>query len=183
VDNIETIEVKHSTTIKVSELLSKLISYKYDYLDRGIIPDLSNEFDKNLFNTFVCFIDHKNFYPYYHILKTDNRGSFVETLKLRSGGQVSFATSREGITRGNHFHTRKAERFAVIKGKALISLRKINTVEVLRFEIDGENPSFVDMPIWYTHNIKNIGKEDLYTIFWINEFFDPADPDTYYEEV
>jgi len=104
-------------------------------------------------------------------------------VKLNSGGQISFSTTVAGVTRGNHFHTRKAERFAVIKGKALIELRKIGTEEVLSFELDGENPSFVDMPIWYTHNIKNIGTEELYTIFWINEFFDPNDPDTYIEKV
>jgi UDP-2-acetamido-2,6-beta-L-arabino-hexul-4-ose reductase len=88
-----------------------------------------------------------------------------------------------GITRGNHYHTRKIERFAVIKGKALIQLRKIGTEEVLEFYLDGAEPAYVDMPIWYTHNIKNIGEEELYTIFWINEAYDPADADTYFEVV
>jgi UDP-2-acetamido-2,6-beta-L-arabino-hexul-4-ose reductase len=116
-------------------------------------------------------------------LNTDDRGSFVETVKLNSGGQISFSTTKPGITRGNHFHTRKAERFAVIKGKARIQLRRIGTDEVLNFYLDGDNPSFVDMPVWYTHNITNIGNEEVYTIFWISEFFDPNDPDTYFEEV
>jgi UDP-2-acetamido-2,6-beta-L-arabino-hexul-4-ose reductase len=104
-------------------------------------------------------------------------------VKLNSGGQVSFSTTVPGITRGNHFHTRKAERFAVIKGKARIELRRIGTDEVLSFELDGKQPSFVDMPIWYTHNITNICDEEVYTIFWISEFFDPDDPDTYFEKV
>jgi len=116
-------------------------------------------------------------------LNTDDRGSFVETVKLNSGGQVSFSTTKPGITRGNHFHTRKAERFAVIKGRAKIDIRRIGTDKVLSFDLDGNNPSFVDMPIWYTHNITNTGDEDLYTIFWINEFFDPENPDTFFEEV
>ena len=107
----------------------------------------------------------------------------METVKLHSGGQVSFSTTVPGITRGNHFHIRKAERFAVIKGKARIEIRKIGTNKILSFELDGENPSFVDMPIWHTHNITNIGKEDLYTIFWINESYNPDDSDTYFEEV
>jgi len=102
---------------------------------------------------------------------------------MNSGGQISFSTTRPGITRGNHYHTRKAERFAVIKGKAQIELRKIGTDKVLTFNLDGEKPSFVDMPIWYTHNITNAGTEDLYTIFWINELFNPQDTDTFFEKV
>jgi UDP-2-acetamido-2,6-beta-L-arabino-hexul-4-ose reductase len=99
------------------------------------------------------------------------------------GGQVSFSTTFPGITRGNHFHTRKIERFAVIKGKALIQLRKYNTSEILDFELNGDQPSYVDMPVWFTHNIKNTGEDELYTVFWINEFYNEADPDTYFENV
>ncbi len=181
--NIIQLEVPHTSAIKVSELLQKLEGFKSNYFEKGIIPDLNNTFDRNVFNTFLCYIDHNTFFPFHLKKNTDERGSFVETIKLNSGGQVSFSTTAPGVTRGNHFHTRKAERFAVIKGKALIELRKIGTTEVLSFELDGEQPSFVDMPIWFTHNIKNIGSEELYTIFWINEFFDGNDPDTYYEPV
>jgi len=117
------------------------------------------------------------------ILNTDERGSFVETVKLNSGGQISFSTTKPGITRGNHFHTRKAERFAVIKGKARIQLRRIGTDKITNFELNGNEPAFVDMPIWHTHNITNTGLEDLYTIFWISEFFDSGDPDTFFEKV
>ncbi|NQT77523.1 MAG: epimerase, partial [Bacteroidetes bacterium] len=73
--------------------------------------------------------------------------------------------------------------FAVIKGKARVNLRRIGTDEVLSFELDGEQPSFVDMPIWHTHNITNIGNDELYTIFWINEHYNPEDGDTFYETV
>ncbi|MDD3743042.1 MAG: epimerase, partial [Lentimicrobiaceae bacterium] len=139
--------------------------------------------ERNLFNTFLCYIDHASFFPFQLTLNTDNRGSFVETIKLSSGGQVSFSTTVPGITRGNHFHTRKAERFAVIKGKARIELRRIGTNKILSFDLDGQHPAFVDMPVWFTHNITNTGDEDLYTIFWINEFYDPADTDTYFEKV
>jgi UDP-2-acetamido-2,6-beta-L-arabino-hexul-4-ose reductase len=180
---INTIEVDHTSKITVSDLFKKLSGFKEDYFEHGIIPDLSDTFEKNLFNTFVCYIDHKSFYPFYLKKNSDNRGSFIEVIKIVSGGQVSFSTTIAGITRGNHFHTRKAERFAVIKGKAIISLRRIGNNEVLNFQMDGSRPSFVDMPIWFTHNIINIGDEDLYTIFWINEFFNPDDSDTYTEIV
>lgn len=168
---------------KVSELLTLLQSFRDQYYENGAIPDLSDPFERNLFNTFACYIDHSIYFPFKLKLNTDERGSFVETVKLHTGGQVSFSTTKPGVTRGNHFHTRKAERFVVIKGKATIRLRRIGTDKVLSFELDGRIPSYVDMPVWYTHNITNVGDEDLYTIFWINEFFDPADPDTYFEKV
>ncbi len=180
---IETIQLQHTTEVKVSVILKALESYKADYFEKGEIPPLNTSFDRNLYNTFLCYIDHKSFFPFKLKLNTDQRGSFIETIKLNSGGQVSFSTTIPGITRGNHFHTRKAERFAVIKGKALIELRRIGTKEVLSFKLDGNQPSFVDMPVWYTHNITNIGEEELYTIFWINEHFNSKDPDTFFENV
>ena len=128
-------------------------------------------------------MDIPNHYPVKLVMNTDDRGTFVETIKSSLGGQVSFSTTKPGITRVNHFHTRKIERFAVIKGKARIQLRRIGTDNVINFELDGKEPSYVDMPVWYTHNITNVGDEELYTIFWINEFFDPEDPDTFFEKV
>ncbi|MDI3528165.1 MAG: UDP-2-acetamido-2,6-beta-L-arabino-hexul-4-ose reductase [Tenuifilum sp.] len=182
--NTETFHVPHTKTIKVSSILAKLNEFKSSYFENGIFPNLNDPFDRNLFNTFVCYIDHEKFFPRMLELKTDDRGSFVETVKLNSGGQVSFSTTKPGVTRGNHFHTRKAERFAVIKGKAVIELRRIGTDKKFTFELDGDrNPSVVDMPIWFTHNIKNVGNDDVYTIFWISEHFDPNDTDTFFEVV
>ena len=175
--------VPFTATKKVSEILELLKRFKIDYFENGIFPSLKDDFERNCFNTFRSYIDHKTFFPFHLTKHTDDRGSFVETVKLHQGGQVSFSTTKPEITRGNHFHTRKIERFAVIKGKARIDLRKIGTEEILSFELDGETPSYVDMPIWYTHNITNIGTEELYTIFWINEFFNPADPDTFFVAV
>ena len=180
---IESYPVSHTSTHKVSEILALLESYKEDYLVNGVFPDLTDPFKRNLFNTFVCYMDIKDHYPVKLKLNTDDRGSFVETVKLKTGGQVSFSTTKPGITRGNHFHIRKAERFAVIKGKARIQLRRIGNDEILNFDLDGSQPSYVDMPTWYTHNITNTGNEDLYTIFWISEFFNPENPDTYFEKV
>lgn len=175
--------VGHTNEIKVSEILALLNGYKSGYQDKGEIPAINNTFELNLFNTFRCYINIKEQFPVKFVQHTDPRGSFVEVIRLGVGGQVSFSTTVPGITRGNHYHTRKIERFAVIKGKALIQLRKIGTDEVLDFYLDGEEPSYVDMPIWYTHNIKNIGEDVLYTNFWINEFYNPDDADTFFEEV
>ena len=168
---------------RVTEILALLQSFRAQYFEKGIIPDLTDPFERNLFNTFLCYIDHESYFPFKLKLNTDERGSFVETVKLNSGGQISFSTTKPGITRGNHFHTRKAERFAVIKGKAKIQLRRIGTDKINSFDLDGNAPSYVDMPVWHTHNITNTGNEDLYTIFWINEPYDPADPDTFFEQV
>jgi len=180
---IEEITVQQTSTIKVSALLKALTNYRDNYFNQGEIPSLDNPFKRDLFNTFISYIDHASFFPFKLKLNTDNRGSFVETIKLNTGGQVSFSTTKPDITRGNHFHTRKAERFAVIKGKARIDLRRVGTDKVFSFDLDGNDPSFVDMPIWFTHNITNIGDEELYTIFWINEHYNPNDPDTYFENV
>ncbi len=176
-------EVPYTSTNRVSEVLKKLEDFKKLYFEGGEIPELKTAFDYNLFNTFRSYFDIKNHYPVKFTQHTDDRGAFVEVIRLGIGGQCSFSTTVPGITRGNHFHTRKIERFAVIKGKALIQLRKIDSDVVLDFYLDGEEPAFVDMPIWYTHNIKNIGEEELYTIFWINEPYDPTNADTYFENV
>lgn len=169
--------------LKVSNILATLERFKLEYLEKSIIPSLSTKFESDLFNTFRSYIDVKAHYPVKFLQHTDDRGAFVEVIRLNVGGQVSFSTTRPGVTRGNHFHTRKIERFAVIKGSATIQLRKIGTTDVLNYHLSGDEPAYVDMPIWYTHNIINTGKEELYTIFWINEFFDPEDPDTYFENV
>ena len=175
--------VPYTSTAKVSQVLNLLQISKAEYQEKGNIPSFKNIFEFNLFNTFRSYMDIKNHFPVSFAEHTDDRGSFVEIIRLGVGGQVSFSTTVPGITRGNHYHTRKIERFAVIKGKALIQLRRIGTDEVLDFYLDGNEPAYVDMPIWYTHNIKNIGDEVLYTNFWINEFYDPNDPDTYFENV
>lgn len=168
---------------KVTEILALFENFKVLYFDQGFIPELKDKNEVNLFNTFRCYIDHASRYPVKLVQHADPRGVFVETIKLGVGGQVSFSTTVPGITRGNHYHTRKIERFTVIKGQARIQLRKIGTDEVMDFYLDGNEPSYVDMPIWYSHNITNIGKDELYTQFWINEWYNSADGDTYFEEI
>lgn len=179
---IEKYEVPHTSVNKVSKILETLNRFKEEYFEKGIIPEINNSFELALFNTFRCYFSNDRF-PFMLTKNTDNRGSFIEILRAGIPGQYSYSTTKPGITRGNHYHTRKIERFAVIHGKAKIELRKIGTEEVVTYYLDGESPSFVDMPIWTTHNITNIGDTDLYTLFWINEPYNPLDPDTYFEEV
>lgn len=176
------IHVEHMAEYKVTELLEKLMGFREIYQVKGIFPDLKDRFELCLFNTFRSYIPKEHF-PVKYKKNADPRGVYVEAMKFCSGGQAAFSTTVPGITRGNHFHIRKVERFAVIQGKASIKLRKYGSDEVIEYIVDGNDPGYVDMPIWYTHNITNIGDGELLTMFWINEFYDPSDPDTYYEEV
>lgn len=178
---IERDTVPYDFEKKVTEILALFENFKALYFEQGIIPVLKDKNEVNLFNTFCGYMDFSSRYPRKLMKHEDARGMFVETAKLGIGGQVSFSTTVPGITRGNHYHTRKIERFTVIRGKAKIQLRKIGTDEVLNFYLDGNESSYVDMPVWYTHNITNIGEEELYTQFWINEWYNPEDGDTYFE--
>lgn len=184
-DNTHIRVIEHSAQIKVSEVFELLNNFSNEYFEKGTIPRFKSRFELNLFNTFRSYIDINKYFPIKFTLHTDDRGSFSEIIRVGEGqgGQTSFSTTVPGVTRGNHFHTRKIERFAVIKGEALIQLRKIGTTDTIDLYLTGDNPAYVDMPIWYAHNIKNIGSEELYTIFWINEFFDINDPDTFFEIV
>ena len=179
----ENVLIAHTDTYKVSEILKLLIRFKEKYFNNGQIPNFNNQFELNLFNTFRSYFNLNTHFPIKYKNNIDERGNFVEIIRLETGGQVSFSTTKKEVTRGNHYHTRKIERFSVIKGKALIQLRKIGSTEVFDYYLSGEEPAYVDMPIWYTHNIKNIGEDELYTMFWINEFYDSNDPDTYFETV
>lgn len=171
--------VEHS----VSELLIKLRGYRDDYLALGSFPILDTPFDVNLFNTFRSYIDHATYFPRALTSHVDARGAFFELVRCGSGGQFSFSSTVPGVTRGNHLHTRKIERFIVIGGRAIIRLRRYRSSKVLEFEVDGERPSYVDIPIWYTHNIRNVGNTELLTAFWVNEVFDPTHSDTFIEQV
>lgn len=182
-ENIQSYEVPYTSSRKVSEILALLKEFKIQYVDNGQVPKVDlNSFELDLFNTFASFIP-KDYFPRKFTKHSDNRGAFVEIMRAGTAGQSSYSTTVPGITRGNHYHTRKIERFAVISGKASIQLRKIDSDEVFEYILDGAEPAYVDMPIWYTHNIKNIGDKELITLFWINEPYNPEDADTYFVEV
>lgn len=168
-------------SISVSELLDVLWNMDANYRN-GVIPDLSDVFYLRLFNVYRSFV-FPEFYPSHPELRSDNRGSLFEFIRSESGGQAFASTTEPGITRGNHYHVGKFERFLVVKGKAIISLRRLLTDEVTSFEVSGEKPAFIDIPTLHTHNIKNIGEGCLLTLFWASEFFNPEFPDTYSEVV
>ena len=175
--------VPPSYTENVSSILEYILSFKEIYLDKGQIPKLENLFKINLFNTFRSYIDYKTFFPRKFTQKNDLRGSFYEIIKSDSRSQFSLSITEPGMIRGQHYHLRKIERFSVIKGSAVIKIRQIGTSEIIEYHVNGSEPSYVDIPIWFTHNIQNIGSDILYTTFWINEYYNPNDPDTYFENV
>jgi len=166
--------------VSVNNILKK---FHNTYVKNGAVPEIKSDFELNLFNTFRSFLYDSNFFPKKYLKYTDERGDFTELVRANTNGQFSYSSTNKGHVRGNHFHTKKIERFSVIYGKALVELRRVGTKEILNFKLDGENPSYIDIPIWYTHNIKNIGEDILYTNFWISESYDPEDADTFFEEV
>lgn len=167
--------------ISVSGLLAKLSRMAASYAGH-IIPDLRAGHDLDLFNTYRSYL-FPGKVPVAVDLKKDPRGCLFEASKSENGGQTFISSTVPGITRGNHYHTFKFERFLVIKGKACIRVRKLFSTEVNEFFVDGGKPEYVDMPALHTHNITNTGDGELLTLFWSSEIFDPANPDTYQETV
>lgn len=177
-DESESLQVRES----VKGLLKRLTAIAEAY-SRGDIPDIRSKFDRDLFNTYRSYT-FPGQAPLPLQRHADARGSFFEILRTHGGtGQSSFSTTEPGISRGDHFHRRKIERFTVLAGTATISLRKMFTNEVHKFQVTGERPVAVDMPTMWTHKITNTGTDTLYTSFWTNEIFDPTAPDTIPEPV
>lgn len=167
--------------IKVSGLLVKLQGLADSYREM-VVPDLRRPIDLALFNTYRSYL-YPRHYPVSLPLRTDPRGALFEAVKTHNGGQSFISTTKPGITRGNHYHRRKVERFLVLQGEAVIRLRRLFSDEVVEFVVDGTAPQYVDMPTLHTHSITNIGSGELVTLFWSHEIFDPAAPDTYAETV
>ena len=167
--------------IKVSELLERLNRLSRRYAD-GVVPNLDDEFDHRLFNVFRSYIPHEN-RAIDLTLHADNRGHLFEAIRADGQGQVFLSTTHPNITRGNHFHFGKVERFLVVSGKAKIRLRKVLTDDIYAYEVSGDYLQAIDIPTLHTHNISNVGDEPLVTLFWTGELFDPNHPDTYFLEV
>jgi UDP-2-acetamido-2,6-beta-L-arabino-hexul-4-ose reductase len=174
--------IKPRAELRVSQLLELLNKFKDFYYKNGMIPEIKSDTERDIYNTFITYMDETDWQRNLK-LNTDQRGSFVEVFKFEKAGQVSFSTTKPDITRGNHYHIRKNEKFCVVSGNASIKLRRIGTDKVIEYNVSGDQPAWVEMPIYYTHNISNTGDTELVTLFWINEHFNPDDPDTYYEEV
>lgn len=166
----------------VSEILALLTGFR-DLYSTGDIPDITDPLHLALFNTYrsFCFPQH---YPIAPPPRTDGRGVLVECLRGHGGqAQVFYSTTAPGATRGEHFHLRKVERFVVLQGHGEIALRQLFDNTVVRFQVTGGAPAIVDMPTMWAHSITNTGSDDLLTLFWAHEIFDPARPDTFPEPV
>ncbi|WP_206473174.1 NAD-dependent epimerase/dehydratase family protein [Dietzia sp. KRD202] len=169
--------------VAVSRVWDLLEEFHSSYALTGEIPSLTTKFRIDLFNSYRAALFPQN-YPIALVPHSDARGSFVETVRCRGGeGQASFSTTEPGVTRGEHYHLTKVERFVVIQGEARISLRKMFTDQVIDFDVNGSRPVAIDMPVGWVHNISNTGKGQLFTQFWSHELFRPQAPDTFPEAV
>lgn len=168
--------------IKLGELADIIKSFKES---RGTlnVPDMKEgSLEKKLYSTYLSYLP-KDKFSYPLKMNTDQRGSFTEFLKTEEYGQVSVNVSKPGITKGQHWHHSKNEKFLVVSGKGLIQFRDIYSDEIIEYYVSGDKLEVIDIPTGYTHNIINIGESDMVTIMWANEKFNPEHPDTYYEEV
>jgi UDP-2-acetamido-2,6-beta-L-arabino-hexul-4-ose reductase len=148
----------------------------------NIYPDLRDPFTLALFNSYRAAL-YPGGFPRPMTLNTDARGTLFEAVKGGGGGQTFLSTTLPGITRGDHFHVNKVERFLVIQGEAVIRVRKVLTGQVWEYRVSGDQPAAVDMPTLHTHSIENIGNNPLLTLFWTHDLFDPQAPDTFFDPV
>lgn len=167
--------------VTLGRIADLIQSFKEDRANRTL-PHLNDSFEKALYSTYLSFLPEDEFsYPLK--MNVDDRGSFTEFLKTPDRGQVSINISKPGITKGNHWHHTKNEKFLVVSGKGVIRFRKLEEEKVIEYFVSGEKLEVVDIPVGYTHNIENLGDTDMVTVMWVNEIFDPNTPDTYFLEV
>ena len=174
------VPVVHTITLGSIAVLIKSFRRMSENLD---VPDLSDAFTKKLYSTYLSYLPVEKFrYPLK--MNVDERGSFTEIIRTADRGQFSVNISKPGITKGQHWHHTKNEKFVVVSGHGLIQLRKIGCEEIIEFEVSGDRIEAVEMIPGYTHNIINLSEtEDLVTVMWCNECFNPERPDTYFEKV
>ncbi len=168
-------------TARLHYIVELIQSFKNSRNELGI-PDMSDPFTRILYSTYLSYLPEDGFsYPLK--MNVDERGSFTEFIRTGDRGQVSVNISKPGITKGNHWHHSKNEKFLVVKGTGVIRFRRIDADQIREYYVSGEKLEVVDIPLGYTHNITNLGDTDMVTIMWANEAFDPNKPDTYYLEV
>lgn len=168
-------------TTSVPDLLALLVGIHQNY-DANIFPDLSDDFLLRLFNSYRAGL-YPGGFPRPLKLNSDPRGTLFEAVKGGGGGQSFFSWTEPRVTRGDHFHLAKVERFLVLKGEAIIRVRRVLAGDVWSYRVSGDAPAPVDMPTLHTHSIENVGSEPLLTMFWTHEVFDPNVPDTYADPV
>ena len=168
-------------TIKLGDVVSLLYQFK-ESRDNLQALNMNDAFTKKIYSTYLSYLP-KDRFSYPLKMNIDNRGSFTEFLKSSDRGQVSINISKPYITKGNHWHHTKNEKFLVVSGNGVIRFRKIDSEEVIEYFVSGEKLEVVDIPVGYTHNIENLGDTDMVAIMWVNEIFDKERPDTFFLEV
>ena len=176
-------EVPVVHTVTLGKIVELLYGFKESRNTLGV-PDLGDAFTKKLYSTYLSYLPEDAFgYPLK--MNVDARGSFTEIIRTPDRGQFSVNISKPRITKGNHWHHTKNEKFLVVSGKGVIRFRNMSDPDgkVLEYFVSGDKLEVIDIPTGYTHNIENLGDTDMVTFMWCNECFDPERPDTYYEEV
>ena len=178
-------ELYYNVSTVYKKTLGEIADLLYRFKDSRsnlLVPNIAKGFERVLYATYLSFLP-KDKFSYKLSGHEDSRGTFYEILKTLDSGQLGISTTKPGITRGNHFHNTKNEKFLVIKGEALIELRDIFSKEIIQYNVKGSELEIVEMIPGYTHNIKNIGDDEMVLLIWANENFNPSAPDTNYLEV
>jgi len=170
-----------SKRISLGELAEKIKSFR-DMRTSMKVPDFREPCERSLYGTYLSYLNNKKF-EYGLDIKVDERGSLAEFLKSPSMGQIFVSRTKPGIRRGDHFHHTKAEKFLVIQGEAVIRFRHIDSDQVQEYKVNGNDYRVLDIPPGFTHSIENVGQDELVTLFWSSEMFDPEKPDTYHCDV
>ena len=165
----------------LAEISGLLRAFK-DGRESLFVSEVGSGFERALYATYLSYYPIDQF-SYDLTGHSDDRGTFYEILKTLGSGQFSISTTKPGITRGDHYHNTKNERFLVIKGEALIKLRQIHDEQIVTYEVSDKKMEVVEMIPGYTHNITNVGDSEMMFLIWANETYDPDHPDTYYLEV
>lgn len=172
------VDAEHKITL--GEIAELLYAFRESRKTKEI-PEMAG-FSKKLYATYLSYLPEKEF-SYPAKMNCDARGSFTELFRTKERGQVSVNISKPGITKGNHWHHTKNEKFVVVSGKGVIRFRRPDSEEIFEYFVSGDKIEIVDIPTGYTHNIENLGDTDMVTVMWCNECFDPEKPDTYFLEV
>lgn len=175
------VEIENKYKKTLGEIRDLLFAFKENRRSL-VIPNVASGFERALYATYLSYLSTDDF-SYVLNGHKDDRGTFYEILKTLDSGQFSLSTTAPGITRGNHYHHTKNEKFLVVRGEALIEFKHIVTNEIVSYEVSDKKMEIVEMIPGYTHNIKNIGNEEMILILWANETFDQKNPDTYFLEV
>lgn len=174
-------EISQIDSVSLQELCNTILSFK-ESRKTYAYPDQTSCFNKNLYATYLSYLP-KDEFSYLLNTRVDDRGSFTEILRSAVDGQISVNISKPGITKGQHWHSTKNEKFLVVSGEGVIQLRDFFSEDIVEYHVNSDKLEVVDIPTGYVHNIINRGDTDMITIMWASELFDPNRPDTNYQEV